>query len=591
MKKTIRFLCTLFLFIYLFSLAAPVTAENTTQTEKTFSDVPKTSAAYNAVNELRRLGVTNGVGNNQFGYGRNMTRGEFVTWLVKLQSFKTVNPSKGSFTDNQNRKAAYYTAVETALASGILDKGTGKFRPADVITREEAAVMLVKSMGYGTLADRLYYLNKPFSDVTANIGYATIMKDSGIIPSNASLFNPSGKVLKEQAAVMLFNLYTALKRPIKDLNGFYAISSSSQQDKMTSFTSVCFGWSKLSYNPASASVIINMTRNAVGYNEYFLPTGFEQRLTTVQQAGIPAMLMVQATQDSKMTDPSTGLQVGLPEYILTKPEVYRKLIADIVSALDSTTLGSETGSFDGVAVDMEGLKGTVLKQRFTEFLRELKTALDADNKKLYVAVQPLMHPKRSASSMDGYDYAAIGALADKVILMAHDYDAKRLTQAQMAQGYYITPLTPLEDVYYALETITDSKSGIKDRSKIMLQISFDWTVWKRKDGKTVSAVPGSFTLDSFENLLNNKKVKMTYNYSPNYYNPYLQYIDPDTGMENTVWYENTRSVMDKIKLAKLFGVQGISLWRLGSIPDYGTDDSRGLGMDVWKNILAGMEKN
>jgi spore germination protein YaaH len=161
----------------------------------------------------------------------------------------------------------------------------------------------------------------------------------------------------------------------------------------------------------------------------------------------------------------------------------------------------------------------------------------------------------------------------------------------MAQGYYITPLTPLEDVYYALETITDSKSGIKDRSKIMLQISFDWTVWKRKDGKTVSAVPGSFTLDSFENLLNNKKVKMTYNYSPNYYNPYLQYIDPDTGMENTVWYENTRSVMDKIKLAKLFGVQGISLWRLGSIPDYGTDDSRGLGMDVWKNILAGMEKN
>jgi spore germination protein YaaH len=591
LKKTIRFLCTLFLFIYLFSLASPVIAENTTQTEKTFSDVPKTSAAYNAVNELRRLGVTNGVGNNQFGYGRNMTRGEFVTWLVKLQGFKTVNPSKGSFTDNQNRKAAYYTAVETALANGILDKGTGKFRPADVITREEAAVMLVKSMGYGTLADRLYYLNKPFSDVTANIGYATIMKDSGIIPSNASLFNPSGKVLKEQAAVMLFNLYTALKRPIKDLNAFYAISSSSQQDKMTSFTSVCFGWSKLSYNPASGSVIVNMTRNAVGYNEYFLPTGFEQRLTTVQQAGIPAMLMVQATQDSKMTDPSTGLQVGLPEYILTKPEVYRKLIADIVSALDSTTLGSETGSFDGVAVDMEGLKGTVLKQRFTEFLKELKTALDADNKKLYVAVQPLMHPKRSASSMDGYDYAAIGALADKVILMAHDYDAKRLTQAQMAQGYYITPLTPLEDVYYALETITDSKNGIKDRSKIMLQISFDWTVWKRKDGKTVSAVPGSFTLDSFENLLNNKKIKLTYNYSPNYYNPYLQYIDPDTGMENTVWYENTRSVMDKIKLAKLFGVQGISLWRLGSIPDYGTDDSRGLGMDVWKNILAGMEKN
>lgn len=590
MRKYIKLVCSIVLFIYILSFYTPAYAENTTQAIQLFSDVPESSYAYSAVNELKQLGITNGIGNNLFGYGQTITRGEFITFLVRMMDWKQVTPVKGSFIDNQDARKFYYSPVETSLVNGVISKNNGNFRPEEAITREEAAVMLVNCLGYGTLADRLYYLDKPFPDVENNIGYITIARDFGIFNGTPTGFNPNGNALREQVAAILIRMLNALKRPLTDLNAFYAINSSPQQDKIADLSSICFGWSNLSYDESTGSVVVNSSRYALGYNDYYLPTGFTQRLVSAEQAGIPALLMIQSTQDSKLKDPETGLQVGIPEYVLTRPEVYRKLISDIITSVNSTTLGDETGFFDGVAIDIEGLKGTNLKQCFNDFLKELRTALDKDGKKLYVAVHPLIHPKRSATSIDGYDYRTIGSLADKVILMAHDYDAKKLTEADKARGVNITPLTPIEDVYYALEAIMDAKNGVQDKSKIMLQISFRWTVWQVKDGKTLNATPKNFNLENFINLLNSD-IAISYQYSNLNANPFIKYTDPETGVENTVWYENTSSVMEKIRLGRLFGIQGISLWRLGEIPDYQPTDGRKLEMDIWQNILGEMEKN
>ena len=48
---------------------------------------------------------------------------------------------------------------------------------------------------------------------------------------------------------------------------------------------------------------------------------------------------------------------------------------------------------------------------------------------------------------------------------------------------------------------------------------------------------------------------------------YIEYTIEDGG-HYKLWYENTRSVADKLQLARLFGVTGVSVWRLGIIPDY-----------------------
>ena len=61
--------------------------------------------------------------------------------------------------------------------------------------------------------------------------------------------------------------------------------------------------------------------------------------------------------------------------------------------------------------------------------------------------------------------------------------------------------------------------------------------------------------------------------------PYLYYYDDSDGTCNVVWYENADSVQMKCTLARAFGIGGVSLWRLGLVPD-----EDGLHLNVWESI-------
>lgn len=595
-KKHFSLASCFILFIFILSLSVMTYAKyalniNAQEDESTqFSDVPAGSYAGDAIRELRKSGIIKGTGNNRFGYGKTITRGEFITLLVKLTRWDMILPETPTFDDNKDIKKYYYAPIETALAHGVISGNGGNVMPENPATSEEAVEMLVNCLGYGYLAERLDYLDSHNQDNKDKSGYITMAKDFGLI-SNLSSFSPGEHVLREQAAIMLARTREILNRPLKEINAFYAIKSSPQQDKIPDLSSVCFGWSRLSFNPSSGEVVLNTSANALGANEFYLPEGFTKPLKSAKNAGIPALLSIYASQDSKMPDPPNSRHVGIPEYVLTNPDVCKKVINDIMESVKGLSRDNKNGSFDGVVIDFEGLKGQKLKEYFNEFIKELGAELKKDGKLLYVAVHPLIHPRRSPESVDGYDYRTIGEYADKVILMAHDYYAKKLTGQEMARGFNITPLTPIEDIYYALHAITDKSTGVSDRSKIMLQLSFDWVVWQRKDGKTLNDRPKRFNLENFLDLLKNQE-DIEYYYAEEYASPYIKYIDSKTGNENTVWYENTLSIMEKVKLAGYFGIEGISLWRLGTIPDYQPVGSvNNYDMDIWQNLLKELNKN
>ncbi len=567
-------LTALLLILAVLFASFPLTARAAVTAEP-FTDVPSSHWSYETVHRLRELNITQGIGNNKFGLGLTITRGEFITFLVRLMGWDLVKPTKGSFLDNMDPSKFYYAPIETAYAHGIIKKADYS-RANSLVTRDEMAIMIVRTLGYETLAGQLDTLEKPFSDVTRYNGYIAIGKDLGIITGvGNNKFDPASNATRDQAAAMMVRMYDKLNKPLEELHAFYAISSASQIDKFSQLDSVSFGWARLEYDDVSKQVTINTDG---GSNEYYIPTGFAEVLNKAEANQASRQLMF-AVKDQKVTDPSTNKTVPLAEYIITTPEVKKQVISGMASMVNLTEKYGFSASFDGVVSDFEGFKGKALAEAYNAFLAELKAELDKTGKKLYVAVQPRGKPGQSY--FDGYDYKTIGELAHRVILMAHDYDATSLTFDEMKNGYTDTPVTPFDEVYYALKSITDSVSGVQDRSKIWLQLNMDTVQWQLSGGKVINQYPYHPTYDQ---LYNRFLSGASLYYSGLSQNPYAKYTNSETGIDNVIWYESQQSIAAKIKLAKMFGITGLSVWRLGAVPEYPDTAQNQFGLDIWSEI-------
>ncbi|WP_157264669.1 Ig-like domain-containing protein [Paenibacillus oryzisoli] len=109
----------------------------------------------NAVNDMGSRMVVNGTGNDMFTPDREITRAEFTAIIVRGLGLKLENGTAEPFSDVKLGdwfSSAINTAYSHQLISGLED---GTFRPNDNITREQAMVILSKSMRITGLTDKL----------------------------------------------------------------------------------------------------------------------------------------------------------------------------------------------------------------------------------------------------------------------------------------------------------------------------------------------------------------------------------------------------------------------------------------------------
>ena len=169
------------------------------------------------------------------------------------------------------------------------------------------------------------------------------------------------------------------------------------------------------------------------------------------------------------------------------------------------------------------------------------------------------------------------SVGDKVILMAHDYQWTSVPDSYAGTTNTDSPVTPFASVYEALRDLTDPATGVADRSKLALQISFG-SAGFHVDGEdrlleTTIYHPAPSTL-----ALRLAQPDTQVVYSEEFRNPCALYTTED-GSRYKVWYENEQSVLDKVALARMFGITGVSLWRIGNIPADGA-------YDVWSALLT-----
>lgn len=514
-----------------------------------FSDLPPSGWAREAVTAACGYGLMDGMDADHFGVGKTMSRAQFVTVLTRMLGWET--PAPDAFSDLSGHWAR--EAVNAAAAAGAVVAG-GAFRPDEAITRREMAVMLVRALGYDHLAQNAYPL--PFSDVSADRGYIAVAYDLGIINGSApASFSPDSSATREQAAAMLVRVYDKLHSSTEWTHAFYAISSYSQIQLAKSFDAVSLGWSRMTWT-ADGGASLNTT--AQGGNEFRVPEGYASAIQELQSAGVRLHLSVYMDTASGLTD------------LLSRPEGRAQAVEAIMAEVGRPYDGLDANPYQGVTIDFEGLRAPQ-RESFTQFLTALDAALEARNLTLYVAVMPAT---ADGVYYDGYDCRAIGELADKVILMAHDYHAKDLSGFLRSTYYQNTALTPISSVYYSLRTALDPDKGVQDPDKLVLAISCASIAWETDEqGLLISETP---LYPAAETIRTRMLGGADRGWSETYHNPYLRYATPE-GQHVFLWYENGRSVGEKVSLARMFGVKNVSVWRLGLIPSY---QDQGLDFDV-----------
>ena len=516
-----------------------------------FRDVPSGSALAGEVAKANSYGLMAGYNATTFGYADSMTRAQFVTVLSRMMNWggSTAGGSTHGVTEAMALPAGisdtYFAAISAAARQGVVDADR-PFRPNAAITRAEMAEMLVRALGLSGAAKLLKDKELPFTDVTSRHGYIAVAYAIGMTKGmTATTFAPDKTATRAQAAAMLVRIYEKLQTAGKgESHGFYAISSYRQIEMAEGMDIVSFGWSRMTWTDGSAK----LSTTSAGGNEFFVPSGYEAAVKPLEQSNTQRNLMV-------YMDTSGGLNE-----LLSSETGRSQAVSEIMNELTVSYRALGHNPYTGVTIDFEGLFSPQ-KTDFTVFLTALQKELKAAGKSLAVCVSPTLS---KSTYYDGYDYRAIGQLADRVILMAYDYQARDLSGYLGTEYYKTSAIAPIDQIFASLLDITDVQTGVADVSKVLLGVQFQSIVWKvDRNGKLLSGTPVYPDEETLAKRLNQSDTVT--GWSQDYQCPYASYTTED-GSRWFCFYENGDSLQAKCQAAALLGVTGVSYWRLGTIP-------------------------
>jgi hypothetical protein len=177
----------------------------------TFEDVSDVEWYAKAINYLGAREITNGTSETTFSPDETLTRGQFITLLLRAYGVETDESIEDNFSDAGN---TYYTdylkmAKNLGISEGV---GDNNFSPEQAITRQDMFTLLYKTL---TVIDQLPEgdTGKTLLDFTDNEGIETYAQEAmaylvatGVVSGSNERLNPTQTTTRAEMAQVLYNL-------------------------------------------------------------------------------------------------------------------------------------------------------------------------------------------------------------------------------------------------------------------------------------------------------------------------------------------------------------------------------------------------
>lgn len=167
----------------------------TTSAISAYTDVPRSTWYYGAIQAATELGLTNGLGNGTFRPDQALTRQEAAVWLGKtLKQAIPAASSLSTYRDNSSIAAWASPYVTAISALGLMQGSEGLFHPAQSITRQETAVIFDRLLEDARWKDTLTAGAEPSSSPNLHIGWqygqSTEAYQKSVLQSNVNVLSP-----------------------------------------------------------------------------------------------------------------------------------------------------------------------------------------------------------------------------------------------------------------------------------------------------------------------------------------------------------------------------------------------------------------
>ena len=181
-------------------------------TASSFTDMGGTAWASPSVEFLRQYGIVAGYADQSYGPGQNIRRGDFVLMLCRAFDLSTASaPRYPDVPEDSYYAGAIAAATELGIVSGYRN---GRFGPNDPLTRQDAMVMIVRTMqavGRSLPAASASALSV-FSDSGQVSDYAipaaAALVQAGAVNGSGGRLNPRAAISRAEMAVILHRVLT-----------------------------------------------------------------------------------------------------------------------------------------------------------------------------------------------------------------------------------------------------------------------------------------------------------------------------------------------------------------------------------------------
>ncbi|WP_255450542.1 S-layer homology domain-containing protein, partial [Bacillus sp. AR2-1] len=191
---------------------ATLTTLNSVQAEKKiFNDVPVNHWSEKAINDLASRKIVYGYGNDIFGFGDKVTRGQVARMLYNYLKPQDVDSSfKNPFTDIKGNmfEKEILAMVKTGVMTGY---GNGKFGPNDSLTREQMAAVLTNA--FKLKANSITNFKDVDKNYWATKAISALQENKLSAGTGNGIFEPKVIVTREQYSQFLYNVINKVEKP------------------------------------------------------------------------------------------------------------------------------------------------------------------------------------------------------------------------------------------------------------------------------------------------------------------------------------------------------------------------------------------